>query len=121
MTRYTPYEILFGRKENVPGQLQQASSPTYNYDDLVHDVKRKLQVCQEIARRTKQHRVAQQMPKVDLPLLQIGDEVLLRNEKVSKLDSQWLGLYFITEIDAYGLNVELALTKHKRIEVHIND
>ena len=70
MTRYTPYEILFGRKANVPGQLQQASAPIYNYDDLVHDVKRKLQVCHEIARdnlrRTKQHRVAQQMSKVNL-------------------------------------------------------
>ena len=70
MTRYTPYEILFGRKANVPGQLQQATAPTYNCDDLVHDVKRKLQVCHKIARdnlrRTKQHRVAQQMSKVNL-------------------------------------------------------
>jgi hypothetical protein len=90
----------------------------------VCDVKRKLQVCHEIARdnlkRTKQRRVAQQMPKVNLPHLQIGDKVLLWNEKASKLQSPLLGPYSITEIDANGLNVELALTKHKRTKVHIN-
>jgi hypothetical protein len=50
MTRYTPYEILFGRKANIPGHLQQTAVPVYNYDDLVYDVKRKLQECHEIAR-----------------------------------------------------------------------
>jgi len=40
MTRYTPYEILFGRKANVPEQLQQNPAPAYNYDDVIHEVKR---------------------------------------------------------------------------------
>ena len=57
---------------------------------------------------------------MNLPHLQIGDEVLLRNEKASNLESPWLGPYFITEIDANGLNVELALNKQKRIKVHVN-
>jgi len=43
MTKYTPYEILFGRKANIPGQRQQKPAPVYNYDDVVHDNKRKLQ------------------------------------------------------------------------------
>jgi len=45
MTKCTPFEIVFGRKANLPGQLQQKTAPLYNYDDLVHDVKHKLQVC----------------------------------------------------------------------------
>jgi hypothetical protein len=45
MTRYTPYEILFGRKSNVSGQLQQKPAPVYSYDGVVQDVKRKLQSC----------------------------------------------------------------------------
>ena len=60
MTKYTPYEVLFGRKANIPGQLQQTPTPVYNYD-IVHDVKRKLQECQKIARtnlkQTKLHRL----------------------------------------------------------------
>jgi hypothetical protein len=68
MTKYTPYKILFGRKANVPGQLQQQATPVYNYDDLVHDIKRRLQECHKLARanlvQSKQHRVAQQASKV---------------------------------------------------------
>jgi hypothetical protein len=40
MTKYTPYENLFGRKANIPGTLQQAPVPVYNYDDLVYDIKK---------------------------------------------------------------------------------
>ena len=43
-TKYTPYEIVFGRKGNLPGQLQQRTAPVY------HDVKHKLQMCHELAR-----------------------------------------------------------------------
>ena len=61
MTKYTPYEVLFGRKANVPGILQQQPTPVYNYD-LVHDVKRKLQECHKLARanliQTKQRSCA---------------------------------------------------------------
>jgi len=38
ITRYTPNEILFGRKADAPGQLQQRLTPVYNYDDVAHDV-----------------------------------------------------------------------------------
>jgi hypothetical protein len=57
----------------------------YNYDDLVYDVKRKLQECHEIARanlrQTKQHRIAQQLSKVNAPKLFKGDKVLLKKQK----------------------------------------
>ena len=64
MTKYKPYEILFGRKANVRRQLQQQATPVYNYGDLVHDIKGKLQECHKLARanliHSKQHTVAQQ-------------------------------------------------------------
>jgi hypothetical protein len=34
-TKYTPYEMLFGRIANVPGKLQQAPQPFYNFYDIV--------------------------------------------------------------------------------------
>jgi hypothetical protein len=87
MAKYTPYAVLFGRKANVPGQLQQPPKPLYNYDDFLHDIKLKLQECHRIARanimQTKQHRVAQQASKANAPKFYIGDEVLLRNEKAN--------------------------------------
>jgi hypothetical protein len=94
VTKYTPYEILFGRKANIPGCLQKKSVPTYNYDDLVPDVKKKLQDCHEIARAnlipTKQKRIEDQKNKVHITLIQEGDMVLLKNEKPGKLDPLWL-------------------------------
>ena len=77
------------RKANLPGQLQQRTAPLYNYDDIVHDVKQKLQPCHAIARanlmQSKQRKVAQQASKVNLLILNEGDKVLLRNKKAGKL------------------------------------
>jgi hypothetical protein len=39
MTKYTPYEVLFGRRANIPGQLQRPPAPVYNYDDVIRDVR----------------------------------------------------------------------------------
>ena len=106
MTKYTPYEIVFGRKVNLPGQLQQRTAPLYNYDDIVHDVKQKLQICHEIARanlmKSKQRRVAQQSSKVNMLIFNKGDKVLLRNEKAGKLYSLWAGPCTIYEVDPSG-------------------
>ena len=74
--RFTPYEILFGRKANVPGQLQQKPAPVCNYGDVVHDVVRKLQERHKLARanlmQTKQRRFAQQASKVNMPKVYVG-------------------------------------------------
>ena len=124
MTKFTPYEILFGRKANVPGQLQQRPTAVYNYDDIVHDVKKRLQECYELARanlvQTKQNRIAQQASKVNMHQFYAGDKVLLRNEKAGKLDPLWKGPYVIVEVDSDRPNVIIELNKRKRIKVHVN-
>ena len=121
MTRYTPYEIVFGRKANLPGQLQQKTAPN---DDIVHDVKQKLQICHELARanlmKSKQRRVAQQASKVNMPIFNKGDKALLHNEKAGKLDSLWAGPYTIYEIDPNGSTVIIELSKKKKMKVHVN-
>jgi len=124
MTKYIPYEILFGRKANVPGQLQQRPTAVYNYDDIVHVVKKRLQECDELARanlvQTKQNRIAQQASKVNMHKVYAGDKVLLRNENASKLDPLWKGPYVIVEVDSDRPNVIIELNKKKRIKVHVN-
>jgi len=123
MSKYTPYEILFGKKANILGQLQQKPTPVYNYD-LVHDVKRKLQECHRLARanliQTKQRWIVQQISKVNMPKFYVGDEVLLRNEKAGKLDRLWVGPYDIIEVDPNRSNVIIKLTKNKHVKVHVN-
>jgi hypothetical protein len=115
---------LFGRKANVPGHLQQLPTPMYNYDDLVHDVRKKFQECQRIARenliQTKQQRVAQQASKVHMSKFYVGGKVLMRNEKAGKLYALWDGPYTIVEVDPNGSNVVIEISKKKRVKVHVN-
>ena len=117
-----PCEVLFGRKANIPGQLQQKTAPLYNYDDIVHDVKQKLQVCHKIATenlmQSKQQRAARQS-SVNMPNFTKGDRMLLWNEKAGKLDSLWEGPYVIDAID-HGGSVIIELSKKKKIKVHVN-
>lgn len=49
VTKYTPYEVLFGRIANLPGKLQQVPQPLYNFDDVMN-IKNKMQGCQHSAR-----------------------------------------------------------------------
>jgi hypothetical protein len=81
-------------------------SVVYNYDDIICDMKSKLQTCHELAGknliRTKQCRVAQQATKVKMPVFKIGDNVLLRNESAKKLEPLLAGPYTILEIDYKG-------------------
>jgi hypothetical protein len=122
MTKFTPNEILFGRKANIPGSLQHTSVPSYNYDDLIHDIKR-LHERHKVARhnliQTKQKRVENQKDKVYVPLFRVGDTVL-RNEKPGKFDPLWLAPFKILEIDHKGSNVVIEMSKIKRQKVHIN-
>ena len=107
----------------MPGQLQQRPTAVYNYDDIVHDVKKRLQECYELARanlvQTKQNRIAQQASKVNMHKFYAGDKVLLRHEKVGKLDPLWKGLYVIVEVDTDRPNLKIELNKKKIIKVHV--
>jgi hypothetical protein len=115
---------VFGRKVNFPGQLQERTAPLYNYDDIVHDVKQKLQICHETARanlmKSKQRMVAQQASKVNMPIFSNGDNVLLRNEKAGKLDSLWAAPYTIYEIDPNGSTAIIELSKKKKMRFRVN-
>jgi hypothetical protein len=51
ITRYSPYELLFRRKCNLPGELEQKVQPLYNYGDIVKVIKYKLQESHHIAQK----------------------------------------------------------------------
>ena len=51
ITRYSPYELLFGRKCNLPGELEQKAQPLYNYDDIVSH---KVQIARKSSHSSKE-------------------------------------------------------------------
>ncbi|PNF43689.1 hypothetical protein B7P43_G14967 [Cryptotermes secundus] len=121
VTRYTPYEVLFGRNANIPGRLQRQPQPLYNFDDVVLEIKHKMQNCQQIARErliefkeAQRHRV-----KSNEYDFKVNDLVLLRIENRQKLDPLWRGPYEIKDIKGSNAVIQ-EVGKRKHQEVHIN-
>jgi len=126
-TGFTPHELLFGRKSNIPGILQKETPEiqyTYSY---VKELQGRLQSSYETARSNLQ--VKKEKSKeyydrtVNVPLFVVGDKVLLHDETVrrgrsSKLTQSWIGPYEIISLD--DVNVTLKLPRNRTLKVHAN-
>ena len=50
-TGHTPFELLFGRRANIPGILQkEAIDVRYNYESYAQELQTRLQACHKVAR-----------------------------------------------------------------------
>jgi hypothetical protein len=126
-TGFTPHELLFGRKPNIPGLLQRdPPDAVYAYDDFVKDLQSRLQSSYEVARnnlvRHKERSKEYHDRDVNTPLFTVGDKVLLHDEWIrrrsAKLSSPWIGPYDIVDID--DVNVTLKLPRNRTLKVHAN-
>jgi hypothetical protein len=125
VTKFTPYELLFGRKANIPGTLQQKPQPLYNYESLVHDIKQKFQVAWQQAKERLQVNKIKQCEKVNktrkCKQYEVGDLVLIYNEQRKKLDPLWKGPYEIKEIKGTNVTlIKIGTTGKKQVEIHVN-
>ena len=126
-TGFTPHELLFGRKPNIPGILQKETPEIqYSYGNYVKELQARLQSSYERARSNLQ--VKKEKSKeyydrtVNVPLFVI-DKVLLHDETVrrgrsSKLSKSWIGPYEVIALD--DVNVTLKLPRNRTLKVHVN-
>ena len=127
-TGFTPHELLFGRKPNIPGILYREPPETqYTYDNYVKELQSRLQSSYQTARASlnsqKQRSKEYHDRNVNTPLFAIGDKVLLHDEKVrrgrsAKLSPPWTGPYEIVGVD--DVNVTLKLPRNRTLKVHAN-
>jgi hypothetical protein len=127
-TGFTPHEMLFGRKPNIPGLLQKdPPDAQYTYEDYVKELQSRLQSSYLAARSTltqqKESSNEYHDRNVNIPLFTIGDKVLLHDEKVrrgrsAKLSSPYIRPYEIIDID--DVNVTLKLPRNRTLRVHAN-
>jgi hypothetical protein len=105
----------------VPGKLQQPPQPLYNFDDVVLEIKRKMQNCQQLAKeRLVKFKEAQgQKVKSNEYNFNTNDLVLLRIETRQKLEPSWKGPFEIQEMKKPNAIIQ-ELGKRKKREVHIN-
>lgn len=118
-TGFTPHELMFGRKPNIPGVLQKEPPDVqYSYDNYVKELKSRLQSSYELAKGNliaKKERSKEYHDKnINVPLFAVGDKVLLHDEKVRrgrslKLSPPWIGPYEVTDVD--DVNITLKLPK----------
>jgi hypothetical protein len=125
-SKFMPHELLFGEKPSLPSAITQNPEFLYSYDDLLDNLKFKLNYSRQIAKENLLQNKLTSKTTHDknigkLVKFNVGDLVYLRNDstnKSRKLMSRYSGPYQIVLIDSL-VNVTLKI-KNKLVKVHMN-
>lgn len=120
-TKFTPFELVYGKKCTLPSNLTNSVEPLYNHDSYPLELKYRLQVSQAEARKnlissklvTKRRYDTYVNPVKYKP----NDKLLVKSETGNKLTTLYLGPYKV--IKDVSPNVEI-LINGKREIVHKN-
>ena len=124
LTNFTPYEVVFGNKSNIPSAFNKEPEPQYNYDNYVFDLKRIMQETHKIAREnlikkkeTNKTYYDKTMNAIDL---HVGDKVLIKeHNKKNALSLNWQGPF---EILLVHDNENITIQKGRReYRIHKNN
>ncbi|KAG7302874.1 hypothetical protein JYU34_012858 [Plutella xylostella] len=121
-TKYTPYELVFGKMCNLPSNLSKGIDPLYNHDDYPKELKYRLQKAQADAMQnllqSKISRKCLYDKNCNSVKYNTGDLILLKNQVGNKLDNVYEGPYKV--LKDISPNV-LISKKNKEILVHKNN
>ena len=128
-TGFTPYELVFGRKPELPSSITSTPEFRYTYDTYLEELKFRLQNSHQLARdklidsKERSKKYFDKKPNVKEREFKVGEFVLLRNEAIKprhskKLSSYYKGPYEIISIDI-PQNVTLKIGK-RLARVHKN-
>lgn len=120
-TKYSPYELVFGKNVNLPSTFTKGVEPIYNFDDYVHELKYRLQTActdaknnlinSKIKRKENYDKVSKQIN------YKVGDKVLVRNETGNKLEMLYKGPYRIEKVESPNVVIKL---DNKLVKIHKN-
>ena len=132
-TKFTPYELVYGRKPEIPSALTAPVEFRYTYDDYVEELKLKLREAHECARKNlieskeiNKYYFDKKTEDVDY---KVGDFVYLQNNqsktrRCKKLSPGFTGPYEVVALNP-PVNISLKI-KNKRskkdeiVLVHVN-
>jgi transposase InsO family protein len=126
-TGHTPYEVLFGRKPEIPSALKLPTKVNYTYDDLISEIKNNFRSIYDSARQnleqSKQETKEQCDKKTKIKNFKIGDTVVLRNQNArpgrsKKLEELWNEPYKVLE-KINEVNYKIKKGRHEQV-VHAN-
>jgi hypothetical protein len=121
-TGLTPFELIYGRKADLPSAVRREPQPMYNFEDYVSELRFRLQASHAIARqsiKTKKEISKRYYDKNAKPVqFNVGDLVLLKKvNKENKLSSLYEGPYKISDINS----PENSTIVMKRRSVRVNN
>lgn len=120
-TRYTPYELVFGKHAKLPSNLINQIEPLYTFDNYPNELKYRLQQACNDARKnllaSKEKRKLEYDKKSNPEYYIIGEKVLLRNETGKKSEILYKGPYKIVKIDSPNISIRI---NGKIVVVHKN-
>lgn len=121
-TKYTPFELVFGKLCNIPNNLSNVFvNPLYNYDSYPIELRYRLQLAQRDARNnlcnSKMKRKEHYDCKINPTYYVKGDYILLRNPSKDKMQCIYLGPYLVLEDLNYNVKI---LKNGKEDIVHKN-
>lgn len=120
--KFTPFELIFGKKAYLPEQLKNKIEPIYNIDDYSKEFKFRIQKTHEIAKKLLakyKENMKTNFDKTAKPLL-LGknDEILIRKEPYDKFKPIYDGPFKTIEIKEP--NVIYLDNNNKVKEIHKN-
>lgn len=117
ITKYTPYELVFGKPSNIPCRVSNTVEPLYNPDDYCLELKYRLQVACRDARenliKCKQIRKCSYDKNVYPVTYKEGDKLLIKRENVSKLNQLYDGPYTVVK----DLEPNVKIIKNGKIDI----
>lgn len=120
-TKYTPFELVFGKTCELPSRISSTVEPLYNPSDYSLELRYRLQVARKDARenliKTKQLRKCNYDLKVNTVKYKKDDLILVKSETGSKLETLFKGPYKVIEVK--NPNVVISVNG-KHDTVHIN-
>jgi len=125
-TGYTPFELVYGFRSEVPSALREAPAVQYNYDNYLTELRGRLQSSHEVARQRlicRKEKSKEYYDKDSETLeVRVGQKVLLFDETVrrgrsKKLSPQYVGPYEVLAVDGVNVTIKKGRTAQK---VHVN-
>jgi hypothetical protein len=125
-TGYTPFELVYGFKSEVPSALREIPNVQYNYDDFLTELKGRMQSAHEVARQrliSSKEKSKEYYDKGSEEVeIKAGQKVLLFDEMVhrgrsKKLSPQYVGPYEVLSVDGVNATIKKGCNTQK---VHVN-
>lgn len=100
-TKYTPYELVFGKPSDIPSRISTSIEPLYNPDNYNLELRYRLQVAHRDAQnnllKSKKVRKSVYDKNINQVRYKKGDLILLKNETANKLDTLYNGPFIVIE------------------------